>query len=194
MSLPQTPTPDVMIAPTAGYPVEVSGTISAPADTTAPVATLNLPTTATSLTVAVTLTADETATFYVNQTGVLPAEPTWGAAPDTYSFTAEGSQTLYAWAKDAAGNVSAGVSDTVVITLLTGLFVLPSLSVQPAVSAPSLSGVSIGAFDCPSVSVTPVVAAPSLSGVTSGTAIRAPSATPYVIRNLSGQPVTFRTL
>jgi len=164
----------------------------------APTLTLALGT-PTGLTVPVTLTANEPdCTFILSEsdTDPLESDERWGVAPTSYTFGFEGSKALYAWAKDAAGNVSAGVGDTVVISLSTGLFVLPSLSVQPAVSTPSLSGVSvsIGSFDCPSVTVTPVVAAPSLSGVTSGTAIRAPSATPYVIRNLSGQPVTFRTL
>lgn len=38
-------------------------------------------------------------------------------APTSYSFTAEGSKTLYAWVKDAAGNISTSASDTVTITL-----------------------------------------------------------------------------
>ncbi|HVM66152.1 MAG TPA: glycoside hydrolase family 16 protein, partial [Acidimicrobiales bacterium] len=42
----------------------------------------------------------------------------WSASPPTsYTFPAAGTQTLYAWAKDAAGNVSASVSASVVITL-----------------------------------------------------------------------------
>ena len=34
-----------------------------------------------------------------------------------YAFASEGTKTLYGWAKDAAGNVSASLSDTVTITL-----------------------------------------------------------------------------
>ena len=37
--------------------------------------------------------------------------------PVAYSFSTEGTKSLYAWIKDAAGNVSASVSAQVVITL-----------------------------------------------------------------------------
>ena len=44
----------------------------------------------------------------------------WSAtAPNSYCFASEGTKTLCAWAKDAAGNVSAGVSQQVNITLKT---------------------------------------------------------------------------
>jgi hypothetical protein len=40
----------------------------------------------------------------------------WSATPPTsYTFTSAGTKTLYAWAKDAAGNVSFSLSDTVVV-------------------------------------------------------------------------------
>ena len=38
-------------------------------------------------------------------------------APTSYTFTSEGTKTLFAWVKDAAGNVSASMSNQVVITL-----------------------------------------------------------------------------
>jgi hypothetical protein len=38
-------------------------------------------------------------------------------APTSYSFAKEGTHTLYAWVKDAAGNVSESMSDQVVINL-----------------------------------------------------------------------------
>ncbi len=42
----------------------------------------------------------------------------WNAvAPTSYAFTTEGTKTLYAWAKDAASNVSSSASAQVVITL-----------------------------------------------------------------------------
>lgn len=56
----------------------------------------------------------------LTETAVVPAadDPRWQATPPaTFGFSAAGSHTLYAWARDAAGNVSAGVSDTVTITL-----------------------------------------------------------------------------
>ena len=42
----------------------------------------------------------------------------WSAgAPGSFTFSAAGTRTLYAWAKDAAGNVSNAVSDSVIIAL-----------------------------------------------------------------------------
>ena len=96
-------------------------------DTTAPTVTsFIIPSTATSLTVNITTF---TATDNVGVTGYMLTESAttpsssasgWSATvPTTYTFTSAGTKTLHAWAKDAAGNVSAGVSDTVTITLPT---------------------------------------------------------------------------
>ena len=93
------------------------------ADTTAPTVTFSIPATSTSLTVAVTLSAtDDTGVtgYFLTESATPPlaGDAGWSAtAPTEYTFADAGSHTLYAWAKDAAGNVSAGVSDTVEITL-----------------------------------------------------------------------------
>jgi hypothetical protein len=51
-------------------------------------------------------------------TAPLAGDAGWSAgAPVSYSFDTEGTKTLYAWVKDAAGNVSTSLSDQVVITL-----------------------------------------------------------------------------
>jgi hypothetical protein len=51
-------------------------------------------------------------------TAPLAGDAGWTAtAPVSYSFASEGTKTLYAWAKDAAGNVSSSVSGQVVITM-----------------------------------------------------------------------------
>jgi len=100
-------------------------TLPAGADTTPPTVTaFTIPGTSASLTVPITTF---TATDNVLVTGYLLTEsivtPTagsagWTAAPPvSYTFATEGSKTLYAWAKDAAGNVSTSLSATVVITL-----------------------------------------------------------------------------
>jgi uncharacterized protein YjiK len=94
-------------------------------DTEAPqVTAFELPETADTLTVAISgfsATDDTGVTGYLaTESGSTPAvdDPGWSATPpDSYTFTAEGTKTLYGWAKDAAGNVSTGLSDTVVITL-----------------------------------------------------------------------------
>ena len=92
-----------------------------PMDTTAPVVTLfSLPATSSSLTVAVTqLTAtDDVAVtgYMLSESDTAPAadDPNWSAdAPTSYTFATAAMHTLYAWARDAAGNVSAGVSTQV---------------------------------------------------------------------------------
>lgn len=94
-------------------------------DTTPPTVTgFTVPATATTLTVPI---SSFTATDNVGVTGCLINESAttpsataggWSATPPaSYAFATSGSKTLYAWAKDAAGNVSASVSAAVTITL-----------------------------------------------------------------------------
>ncbi len=98
---------------------------NAVADTTAPlVNTFSMPATASSLTVPVTGLAagDDMAVsgYMVTESAAAPAAGAagWSAsAPASFTFSAAGSKTAYAWAKDGAGNVSAAKSSSVVITL-----------------------------------------------------------------------------
>jgi len=94
-------------------------------DKTAPVITaFTIPSTSSSLTVPITILE---ATDAVGVTGYLVTElsthPYWGQAgwsdtkPTSYTFDSGGSKTLYAWARDAAGNESNSLSASVVITL-----------------------------------------------------------------------------
>jgi hypothetical protein len=47
----------------------------------------------------------------------LSGDAGWTAiAPSEYSFSSEGIKTLYAWAKDAAGNVSLSLSTQILIS------------------------------------------------------------------------------
>jgi hypothetical protein len=58
--------------------------------------------------------------FLVTTSGTPPSasDAGWAASPPaSFSFSAPGAYTLYAWAKDAAGNVSTDLSATVTITL-----------------------------------------------------------------------------
>lgn len=95
------------------------------ADTTAPVVTsFAVPANSAVLSVPVTtLTAvDNTGvTAYLvteSSTAPLASAGGWSAtAPVSYTFGSPGSKILYAWAKDAAGNVSAAKSATVIITI-----------------------------------------------------------------------------
>jgi hypothetical protein len=116
------------------------------ADTTAPtVSSFTMPTTSTSLTVAISALA---ATDAVGVTGYLVSESStrpsatasgWStAAPASFTFSGTGTRTAYAWAKDAAGNVSNSLSRTVTIT--------PSDTTAPTVriTAPSNGSVVKG--------------------------------------------------
>lgn len=91
-------------------------------DTTPPVVTsFSVPSTSNSLTVPITAL---TATDNVGVTGYAVSESSsvpvsgWSASvPSSYTFSSAGTKTLYAWARDAAGNVSAPKSAQVTITL-----------------------------------------------------------------------------
>ncbi len=99
-------------------------------DTTVPVVTaFTVPATGNQLLVFTsTFTCTDTGgtgvTGYTMNESATP--PAVGAAgwtltlPLSYTFATEGAKTLYGYCKDAAGNVSAGTSDTITITLTTG--------------------------------------------------------------------------
>jgi hypothetical protein len=122
-------------------------------DVTIPVITaFNIPSTSTSIVVAISsLTAydNKAVTGFIlteSATAPLASDAGWTAvAPVSYSFASEGTKTIYAWAKDTAGNVSESVSDQVVIKL-------PDV-IKPAVTA----------FNIPSTSTSLVVAISSLT-------------------------------
>jgi hypothetical protein len=100
------------------------------------VSTFSLPATATSLTVAV---SSFTATDNVGVSGYLITESAtppsasaigWSiTVPSSYTFSASGPMTAYAWARDAAGNVSASRSASVTNTRILKFF---SQSTNPA--------------------------------------------------------------
>ncbi len=131
---------------------EVSKTESLPSDTTPPtVNAFTIPPTATSLPVSITsftATDDVGVTGYlVNESATTPAASAagWSAtAPTSYTFTTAGTKTLYAWAKDAAGNVSTSLSASVTITIdttaptVTG-FTIPATATSLTVLITSLT-------------------------------------------------------
>lgn len=100
----------------------------APADSTAPTVTaFDVPATYSQLTVPITtFTATDAVGvtgYVVNESASTPSasDPNWsGTAQTTYTFTTPGAKTLYAWARDAAGNISTSASDTVAVTLPSG--------------------------------------------------------------------------
>ena len=115
-----------------------SFTVTAPADSTAPVVgAFTLPATSTSLTVPVssfTATDNVGVTGYlINKSATAPAASAtgWTATAPASVTAVAGSNTFYAWAKDAAGNVSAAKSASVTVTILR------RLTPPPPWSAPS---------------------------------------------------------
>ena len=94
-------------------------------DTVAPkITAFNMPVRSTALTVPITkftATDNVKVTGYLMKTSAtkpLATATQWRATkPTSYKFAAAGAKTLYAWVKDAAGNVSARRMDTVTITL-----------------------------------------------------------------------------
>jgi parallel beta-helix repeat protein len=95
-------------------------------DVTKPVVTaFVIPATSNLLTVAIsTFTATDAVGvtgYKVTESSTAPTARATGwtsTAPTSYTFVAEGTKTLYAWAKDADGNVSLSANDGVVITFL----------------------------------------------------------------------------
>ena len=123
-------------------------------DTVPPaISSFTMPVSATSLMVAVSsfVASDDVAVagYLIRESASAPAAgaPGWSAAvPYSFTFSAEGVRTAYAWTKDAAGNVSAGVSSSVVITLpdtvapVISSFSLPSTSDSLTVGISSFAG------------------------------------------------------
>ncbi len=132
-----------------------SFTVAAPADTAAPtVSAFTLPATSTSLTVPVsTLTASDNVAvtgYLVTTSAAAPAASAagWSAAkPTSVTAPGEGNVTFYAWARDAAGNVSASRSAAVVVTITladtaaptVSAFTLPATSTSLTVPVSSLT-------------------------------------------------------
>ena len=102
-----------------------SVTVTLTGDTIAPTVTVfTIPSTSSALTVPITsfTATDNTGVtgYLVTETATTPSAsgPGWSATPQTsYTFATAGSKTLYAWAKDAAGNVSASLNGSVVVTV-----------------------------------------------------------------------------
>jgi K319L-like, PKD domain len=107
-----------------------------PMDTNAPAITaFSLPATSSTLTVSISNLAasDDVAVtgYLLNESGVDPAagDAGWLATPPTqYAFATAGINTLYVWAKDAAGNVSAAASAQVDTTPSQGRVNAPPMA------------------------------------------------------------------
>ena len=166
-----------------GYPWTQNGVLFKPAvmqgpDTTPPTVTaFAIPATATALTVTIT---SFTATDNVGVTGYLvnesPTAPAPTAAgwsttvPTSYTFTTAGNKTLYAWAKDAAGNVSASSSASVVITLsdttppTVTVFTIPATATALTVTITSFTATDNVGVTGYLVNESPTAPAPTAAG------------------------------
>ncbi len=133
----------------------VSASRSAPvtitlSDATAPTVTaFTVPATASTLSVPITtFTATDNVAvtgYLVNESAATPSASAsgWSAtAPTSYTVASAGSKTLYAWAKDAAGNVSSSLSATVNVSgsLLTTGFLAPTANAAVTSSAGDNNG------------------------------------------------------
>lgn len=127
----------------SNYWVDVLFSAVGPPDTTPPVVTsFAVPSASTSLNVPIsTLTAiDNVAVtgYLVNESATSPLSDDirWSAsAPGSYTFATEGSKNLYAWARDAAGNISASINAGVEVS--PGAAV-PESTIWPATTVPGL--------------------------------------------------------
>lgn len=85
------------------------------------VATFSIPATSSSLTISITsftATDNKGVTGYkLTEVNTEPISGWVATAPTTYTFATEGTKTLYAWAKDAAGNISLSLSDQITVTI-----------------------------------------------------------------------------
>ncbi len=107
---------------------EISRELQVGTDFTAPsVTAFTIPATASSLTIAIsTFTATDTVAvtgYLINEASSTPAvdDTDWSASAQTsYTFSSAGTKTLYAWAKDAGGNISTSTSASIVITISSG--------------------------------------------------------------------------
>ena len=78
-----------------------------------------------------TITAEEGAeSFLVTTTDAIPdpEDPNWGAKPITLTLAGEGSVTLYAWAKNADGNVGNSASATILYSTATPVVLTKSVT------------------------------------------------------------------
>lgn len=100
-----------------------------------------IPNTSSSLTISISslIATDNVGVtrYLINESAVTPSadDPAWSSLiPSTYLFSGSGTKTLYAWAKDASGNISASASRSISIVLVDTVkpvissFVIPSTS------------------------------------------------------------------
>ncbi len=109
-------------------------------DTIKPVvSTFTVPSTSSSLTVTTSIAATDNVAvtgYRITESSTAPLATATGwsvTAPTSYTFASAGSKTLYAWAKDLAGNVSLSRSASVTISTTPGKFTIPQQVISSGV-------------------------------------------------------------
>jgi len=156
-------------------------TITLP-DTTKPTVTaFTVPATSSSLTISgITFTASDNVGvtgYLINESATPPAAAsiTSGTAPTSYTAATEGTKTLYAWVKDAAGNVSnVYTSQTCTITLAdTTKPTVTTFTVPATSSSLTITGITLTASDNVGVTgylINESATPPAAASITSSTA------------------------
>ena len=116
----------------AGTVTATFNTIPVTSDTTKPtVTTFTVPSTSSSLTVTTSVVASDNVGvtgYLITESATVPSISASGwtlSAPTSYTFTSAGVKTLYAWAKDLAGNVSLSRTASVTVTIASAKFTIP---------------------------------------------------------------------
>lgn len=88
-------------------------------DTTPPTITITLPQTSTTLTTPITIVANDNVGvtgYKLSESSTIPTTSWLSTLPTSYTFANTGEKKLYAWARDAAGNISTASSATTMIS------------------------------------------------------------------------------
>jgi hypothetical protein len=164
-------------------------------DLTAPtISSFSLPATAASLTVPVTSLAatDNKAVsgYLITESATPPAANAagWSATPPaSFTFSAAGAKTAYAWAKDAAGNVSASRQASAIITLPDTT--IPVATINSPLANATVSGtINVGVTASDNVAVTKVEF--YVNGALSSTVTSPPYSFTWNTKSLSNGPCT----
>ena len=124
---------------TANYNSQSATTTITVIDTTPPDTTFTAPATAPTLAVAVTLGASDAAGvtgYLLKDSAVLPlvTDPGWTSTPpSSYNCRTWGNNILYAYAKDAAGNISDPKLTIVLIGPTDGIIVPAAQKLEPTI-------------------------------------------------------------
>ncbi len=122
-------------------------------DTTAPTVTaFSIPLTGTTLTLPITTftATDNTAVtgYLITESAIAPLASASGwtsTAPTSYTTSTAGVKTLYAWAKDSAGNVSTSRTASITITIIIPDTTAPTVSITSPTGGTVANSITVSA-------------------------------------------------